>query len=361
MEMREEETGEQQLRLPFWDMAVTSSPPMYSEGEMVGVSAQMQRVFSLTRKMALSSSNVLITGESGTGKELVAVRIHKTSARGKRPFVAINCSAIPEHLLESELFGHKRGSFTGAQEARKGLFEEANGGTIFLDEIGDMPIALQSKLLRVIQERVITPVGENKSRPIDVRIISATHKDLPKLVGDNQFRLDLYYRLSVVPINLPPLRDRRGDIVMLAELLLRKICERNGCSQKRFSSMAMAKLHRQAWPGNVRELENAIERAVALSEHMVIEENEIGDCPWESTVESPTQRAAFELERGVQESQEELPVFSKLWTMDELEKAYIHYVLTHTSDQKDKAAKILGINRKTLYRKEVSYGLARTV
>jgi DNA-binding NtrC family response regulator len=307
--------------------------------KMSGKSPKIKEIFLLIEKMAKSTSNVLLMGESGTGKEMVAVAIHEKSDRNRKQFVAINCSSIPAQLLESELFGHKRGSFTGAQEARRGLFEEANGGTIFLDEIGDMPLELQSKLLRVIQEREITPVGENKPRSIDVRIIAATHKDLERMVNDGKFRQDLFYRLSVVPIRLPALRDRKEDIPLLAAHFLEKYCAKGKAPQKTFTAAALAKLIEQDWPGNVRELENSIERAVVLSDNHLIDEGEILDA------------------QTIERQKETVGVFAKLMTLEDMEKCYILYVLAHTGEQKDKAAKILGIDRKTLYRREVAYGL----
>jgi DNA-binding NtrC family response regulator len=310
-----------------------------SMSKMSGKSPKIKEVFVLIEKLAKSTSNVLLLGESGTGKEMVAVAIHEQSERNQKLFVAINCSSIPAQLLESELFGHKKGSFTGAQEARRGLFEEANGGTIFLDEIGDMPLELQSKLLRVIQEREITPVGENKPRPIDVRIIAATHKDLEQMVADGKFRQDLFYRLSVVPIRLPALRDRKEDIVLLAEHFLEKYCAKNRVAPKRFTAAAIDKLLEQDWPGNVRELENSIERAVVLSDTPVIDEGEILDA------------------QTIEKQKDTVGIFAKLMTLEEMEKCYILYVLAHTAEHKDKAAKILGIDRKTLYRREAAYGL----
>ncbi len=309
-----------------------------SMGKMSGRSARIREVFDLIEKMARSSCNVLLMGESGTGKEMVAVAIHEKSDRHDKRFVAINCSAIPASLLESELFGHKRGAFTGASESRKGLFEEANGGTIFLDEIGDMPFELQAKLLRVLQEREITPVGENRAKPIDVRIISATHKDLAQLVQADQFRQDLYYRLAVVPIQLPKLSERKEDIPLLAQHFLQKYCKETG-QEKKLSEAALTRLLEHSWPGNVRELENSIERAVALSDHDVIGESEILDA------------------QIIENQKATVGVFAKLLTLEEIEKCYIQYVLAHTRGQKDRASKILGINRKTLYRKEIVYGL----
>jgi DNA-binding NtrC family response regulator len=276
-------------------------------------------------------SNVLITGESGTGKEMVARAIHAQSSRGSFPFIAINCSTIPGNLLESELFGHKKGSFTGAIDSRKGLFEEAQGGTVFLDEIGDMPLDLQAKVLRVLQERQIKPVGENKAYNINFRILAATLRDLRVLVQEGKFREDLFYRLCVIPVQLPPLRERVEDIPLLAEHFIKKYCDLNHFALKMLSKSAMSKLIRLPWPGNVRELENTIERSVVLSDKNVIEEYEISTEEW--------------LKEGGP-----VDLFEKLPTLKELENTYIHYVLNHTGQKKEKASKILGIDRKTLYR-----------
>jgi DNA-binding NtrC family response regulator len=309
---------------------------------MIGKSPKIKQIFDLVQRVSRSVSNVLITGESGTGKEMVARAIHEQSPRAAMPFVAINCSAIPDHLLESELFGHKKGAFTGAQEARRGLFEEANKGTIFLDEIGDMPIHLQAKLLRVLQEREIRPVGENKSRPIDVRVVAATHKDLRSRVVEGKFREDLYYRLCVVPIQIPPLRDRREDIALFAEYFLKKYCSLNELPEKKFSQAALAKLIHEKWPGNVRELENTIERTVVLSDQKMIDANDI------------------QIEGRIEFQQNAQVLFSKLPTLSELERDYVQYVLSQTECSKEKAAHILGINRKTLYRKEHEHGILTT-
>lgn len=304
---------------------------------MISRSPKMHQIFSLIEAVSKSKANVLITGESGTGKEMVARAIHEQSSRSLKPFIAVNCSAIPEALLESELFGHKKGSFTGASENRQGLFEEANGGTIFLDEIGDMPFSLQVKLLRVIQERQIKLVGENKQKNIDVRIISATHQDLKKGIAALKFREDLYYRLCVIPIDLPPLRDRKEDIVVLAELFLSKYNEINNTPNKRFSSFALHNLSSMKWTGNVRELENTIERAVVLSQSDVI------DC------ESIRSEKGSEIEPRME------GMFAALPSLKELEDEYIKYVLTETKYKKGKAREILGIDRKTLYRKELKF------
>lgn len=236
-----------------------------SFAQLVGQSEAMQKVFDVVRKVADSKSNVLICGESGTGKELVARAIHYNSARSSLPFVAVNCSAVPETLLESELFGHMKGSFTGAISNKAGLFEIANGGTIFLDEIGDTTPTIQVKLLRVIQEREFRRVGGNQDIKVDVRIVAATNKDLEKAVADGSFREDLYYRLDVIPIRLPPLRMRTGDIPLLVTHFLERFSKESGKSKPVISSEAMHVLLEHEWRGNVRELENLIERVVAFS------------------------------------------------------------------------------------------------
>jgi len=233
-------------------------------GSVIGKSAGMKSVFELVQRVSQATANVLITGESGTGKEMVARAIHQSGPRANKPFIAINCTAIPENLLESELFGHAKGSFTGAIQRKRGLFEEAEGGTLFLDEIGDMNVALQSKLLRVIQERKVRAVGDNITKDVDVRIIAATHKDLKLAMKEGRFRDDLYYRLSVIPIVIPPLRHRPEDIPLLAEHFLKKYAATNNVKVKGFTKRAIAKLLGLKWEGNVRELENFVERAVVL-------------------------------------------------------------------------------------------------
>lgn len=311
----------------------------WAMGNVIGKSAGMKAVFDLVARVSQATANVLITGESGTGKEMVARAIHQSGPRANKPFVAINCTAIPETLLESELFGHAKGSFTGAIQRKRGLFEEAEGGTLFLDEIGDMNVSLQSKLLRVIQEKKVRPVGDNIARDVDVRIIAATHKDLKAAIKEGNFREDLYYRLSVIPIVIPPLRSRKEDIPLLAEHFLKKYAATNGMKVKGFTKRAMAKLMGLRWEGNVRELENVVERAVVLSTSALIDENEI---PSPETA-SPDQ--FFSSATG------DFP------TLTQLEDRYIRVVLEKTGGRKDKAAQILGINRRTLYRKEREYGL----
>lgn len=307
--------------------------------DMLGKSAPMKAVFDLITRVSGSTANVLVTGESGTGKEMVARAIHSLGPRASKPFVAINCTAIPETLLESELFGHAKGSFTGAIGKKKGLIEEANGGTLFLDEIGDMSPPLQAKLLRVIQERKIRPVGDNTSYDVDVRIIAATHKDLKAAIREGRFREDLYYRLSVIPVAIPPLRERTEDIPLLAEHFLRKYAAANGQGKiEGFTKAAMAKLMTLRWEGNVRELENIVERAIVLCPSNFID---VGDIP---DPESASPEALVGQVSG------DFP------SLAELEKRYIKLVLQKSSGRKDKAAEMLGINRRTLYRKEREYG-----
>ncbi len=308
-------------------------------GQFLGKSLAMRQVFDLVERVSKVSANVLITGESGTGKERVARAIHELGPRAQKPFVAINCTAIPETLLESELFGHAKGSFTGAIARKRGLFEEADGGTLFLDEIGDLNVSLQAKLLRVIQEKKIRPVGDNITRDVDVRIIAATHKDLKAAIKSGLFREDLFYRLSVIPIVIPPLRDRPEDIPLLAEHFLRRTAAANRVQVRGFTPSAMSQLMRMRWEGNVRELENLVERLVVLSEGPLIEENDI------------PRQSELTTEGFFVAATHDLP------TVDQLEARYLRLVLEKTGGKKDKAAQILGINRRTLYRKEREYGL----
>jgi len=246
-----------------------------SFAQLVGQSEAMEKVFDVVRKVADSKSNVLICGESGTGKELVARAIHYNSARSALPFVAVNCSAVPETLLESELFGHMKGSFTGAISNKAGLFEIADGGTIFLDEIGDTTPTIQVKLLRVIQEREFRRVGGNQDVKVDVRVVAATNKDLEKAVADGSFREDLYYRLDVIPIRLPPLRMRAGDIPLLVNHFLERFSKESGKPKPVISPEAMHVLLGHEWRGNVRELENLLERVVAFSTEGPVTEAEV--------------------------------------------------------------------------------------
>src|ERR1700736_6684603 len=300
----------------------------YSDRLMIGDSPKMQRVIDLVARVADSQANVLIRGESGTGKEMVARLIHGNSPRKDGPFVAINCAALPETLLESELFGIERGVATGV-DARPGKFELAKGGTIFLDEIGDIPLALQAKLLRVLQEREIEKLAGRRRIPIDVRILSATHRSLEEMIETNLFRQDLYYRLRVVEIVLPPLRDRKEDIPKLVRFFLDKYGKREGLRDVRITQDALQKLMRYPFAGTVRELENLIEGALALTTDPVIDSGDL------LMAEGPSAVTGAELSAD----------FPKL---NELERRYVARVLAFTGGNMSKAARILGIARKTL-------------
>jgi DNA-binding NtrC family response regulator len=304
-----------------------------SFGDLIGASPAMREIFALIKKISGSRSSVLVTGESGTGKEVVARTIHFTGARADRPFIPINCTAMPEGLLESELFGHARGAFTGAHTAKSGLFEEADGGTLFLDEIGDMPPVLQGKLLRVLQDREIRPVGTNKSVKVDVRIITATNRDLKHEIDEGRFRTDLYYRLNVIPIHIPPLRERPEDVPELARAFARK----HGGPTASISPQAVSLLTRLPWEGNARELENAIERALALSGG---EKVDLQNLPF-SGGEMPVHEEKSLLDLAVEQ---------KL-TLRELGDLYVDRVLESVGGNKVHAARVLGINRRTLYRR----------
>jgi len=303
----------------------------YNDRLMVGDSPKMQRVIDLVARVADSQANVLIRGESGTGKEMVARLIHGNSPRKDGPFVTINCAALPETLLESELFGIERGVATGV-EARPGKFELAKGGTVFLDEVGDIPLALQAKLLRVLQEREVEKLGGRRRIPIDVRILSATHRGLEDMIESGEFRLDLYYRLKVVEISLPPLRERKDDIPKLVRFFLDKYGKREGLKDVRITQEALQNLMRYPFPGNVRELENLIEGALALTTDPVIDP---GDLLLPATPESGDAGA----------------LSGDMPSLEELESRYIARVLAHTNGNMSAAAKILGIDRKTLYRR----------
>jgi len=249
-----------------------------SFGELVGSSVEMRRVYAILERLALTDATVLVQGETGTGKDVLARSLHAASRRADRPFVAVDCGAIPEHLVESELFGHVKGAFTGATADRRGVFEEADGGTLFLDEIGEMPLALQPKLLRAIESRSIRRVGGTGARTVDVRIIAATNRSLASSINDGSFREDLYYRLAVVPIELPPLRARREDIPALVEHLIGQVCADNDRRPKRVAASAMTLVMQHDWPGNVRELKNVVERlAILTGDAEVITEADVGD------------------------------------------------------------------------------------
>lgn len=310
-----------------------------SESGIIAHSPRFVEVLELARRVAASSANVLITGESGTGKEVVARLIHDLSARQRRTFVPINCSAIPEPLLESELFGYARGAFTGAISSRQGLFEEADGGTLFLDEIGDLDLHLQAKLLRVLQEKKVKRVGENHYRPLNVRIVSATHNDLEGDVQEKRFREDLYFRLKVVSLKIPPLRDRREDILPLAQHFLEKFRLKYQMPAKFWGRDVEEFLVSRPWVGNVRELENTVERAVVLTAG-----NEISVKVLEEDFHVKEGGLDQIFERLYQSQ-------GRLLSLEELNKAYIDFVLKTNRGAREKSSRDLGIDRKTLYRK----------
>jgi DNA-binding NtrC family response regulator len=322
----------------------------------------MQRIFRLVSKVALTDSTVLITGESGTGKELIARSIHLQSRRATGPFVPVNVGAIPETLVESELFGHTRGAFSGAAADRTGLIEEADNGTLFLDEIGEMPLAAQVKLLRTLENNEVRRLGENQARHVDVRVVAATHRDLPEEIARGGFREDLYYRLNVVHIDLPPLRDRREDIGLLASYFLERAAARAGRDGFQFSNEARALLERYDYPGNVRELENAVEHAVAVAEGTTILPS---DLP--ATVTTPrllpreaspdgAPRAARTAPRPRAQDEGERDG----WSLADVEREHIRLVLRRHRGNSTTAAQQLGISRTTLWRKLREYGLKRT-
>ena len=356
------------IGIPFRD-GVQPEPAEKAFG-IIGQSASMQHLFNMIRRVAPISASVLITGESGTGKELVARAIHKSGTRKGGPFVAINCAAIPENLLESELFGHVKGSFTGAVNNKRGLFAEANGGTVFLDEIGDMSLYLQAKLLRVLQEKKIRPVGSNVDEDVDVRVVSATHRDLKSMIHEGTFREDLYYRLSVIPISIPPLRERVEDIALLANFFMRKLAETGGIKAQGFTEAALDYMKQHSWKGNVRQLENFVERAAVLTESDWIDEDQARTILDDKSQAEEDAEAALVAADARQEAQNpvdhhELARSSaeqhgepgQMPSLRDLEKQHLMYVLEKVNWKKEKAAEILGISRKTLYRKEIEYGL----
>jgi DNA-binding NtrC family response regulator len=305
-------------------------------GGLIGSSESMRSIQKTIGMLADSNATVLISGETGTGKELVARAIHDHGHRGGKPFVPVNCAAIPSELMESELFGHVRGAFTGAVSDRKGAFREAEHGTLFLDEIGDMDIAMQAKILRALQERVVTPIG-GKPIPVDVRVIAATHRDLKQRVRDGSFREDLFYRLHVVPIHLPTLRERIADIVPLAEYFLAR-----AGGAKRLAPDAAARLIRHAWPGNVRELKNAIERAAVLVR---------GDIVNSADLDFIDENRAT-IESAIEWPDEDLPSATA-----RLEEMLIRRALARSAGNRAEAARVLGIHRQLLYTKMKRYGL----
>jgi DNA-binding NtrC family response regulator len=314
--------------------------------QLVGRSPAMLEVYKLVAKVAQGRSTVLLEGESGTGKELIAKAIHGNSARRDKPFVPVNCAALPDTLLESEMFGHEKGAFTGAVGAKAGLFEAANGGTLFLDEIGDLGAALQVKLLRVMQDQEVRRVGGTTSVKVDVRVIAATNRDLAVLVKEGKFRDDLYYRLNVVRILLPSLAERREDIPTLAEHFLRKCAGNTKNRVKGFLPETMALLTGYRWPGNVRELENAIERAVSLSHGPLLVPDDLPEVIKHAEADAIGAAEASGRDSGA------------LLTLEEVEKRHLVKVLKEAKGNKVRAAKILGIDRRTLYRMAERFGIA---
>lgn len=307
------------------------------DDDLLGDSPAMVRIKQQIARLADIDTSVLISGESGTGKELVARALHRQSRRREHAFIAVNCAALPENLLESELFGHIRGAFTDAREARKGLFVEASGGTLLLDEIAELPLALQPKLLRVLEDHRVRPLGGSQEIECDVRVLAASHRNLEDAVAEGSFRSDLYYRLNVIELELPPLRDRGNDILLLAQNFIQKLAERFNKSVTGLAQPAAACLLAYHWPGNVRELRNVIERALALSlhSHLTVE-----DLP--EQIGHPA--ANLPLPTGILAEGQILP-------LEEVERRYIHYALERLDGNRSLVARLLGVDRKTLYRK----------
>jgi two-component system response regulator HydG len=305
-------------------------------GEMLGESVPMQHLYDQMKRVSSSDASVLITGESGTGKELVARSIHKLSNRAAHPFVAVNCAALSETLLESELFGHVRGAFTDARSERKGLFMEAEGGTLLLDEMGDMPMSMQVKLLRALEEGRVRAVGSDEETQFDVRVLTATHRDLETAVEEGRFRQDLYYRINVIQLHLPPLRSRGVDILMIASHYIEQFALSSGKEVTGITETAAEKLLAYSWPGNVRELRNVMERALALTRYDSVTIEDLPD-----KIRDHRGGTVF---IGGDDPTELVP-------LEEIEKRYIEHVLQAVDQNRTQAARILGLDRKTLYRK----------
>jgi DNA-binding NtrC family response regulator len=310
----------------------------YRSADIIGNSEAMQKVFDLVNKVAATNVSVLVLGETGTGKELVARAIHAASGRADKPFLAVNCGALPESLLESELFGHIKGSFTGAVSDKRGLLRSVEGGTLFLDEIGDMPLPLQVKLLRALQEHEVTPVGSPMPQRFDARIIAATHKDLENEVAEGRFREDLFYRLNVMEIKVPPLRERRDDIPLLVKHFIARSAKGQNSSPKSVNREAMSAIVNHSWPGNVRELENAIERAFILGDD-----------------EIKVEALPAKLQAATNGSYEIRDMEGFRMTLEEMERRYVIEILRASDGDKAKAANILGVDLSTLYRKLKRY------
>jgi DNA-binding NtrC family response regulator len=328
------------------DAPVEFEPPVHG---MIGSCPQMMELFRRIRKVALTNSTVLINGESGTGKELVARAIHNLSNRRAQEMISVNCAAIPENLIESELFGHEKGAFTGATATRTGLVEAANGSTLFLDEIGELPLEAQARLLRVLQESEIRKVGSVQSKKVDVRLVVATHRDLKQLVVDGHFREDLYYRINVMTLLIPPLRDRGDDILELGEAILQRTCKRLKTKMLSLSEGARRAIFNYGWPGNVRELENAIERAVVLAEELEISEELLAIDDEERPMS--TRKPELQNLQSAPEPTEELS----------LEDYFQRFVIEHQDAMNEtQLAKKLGISRKCLWERRQRFGIPRT-
>ncbi len=325
------------------------------ESGIVGSSKVMQEVFKTVAKVARSSITVLITGESGTGKEVIARAIHNYSDRRSKPFVAVNCAALPANLLEAELFGYEKGAFTGAVSSKKGLFEQANGGTIFLDEIGELPLPLQAKLLRVLQEKEIRPIGSERSRKIDVRVIAATNRNLEEEVKKGTFREDLYFRLNIVKIELPPLRERKEDIVPLAHHFIKRFSKEFKLPPKELSADAVKFLLSYHFPGNVRELENMILRAMVLSPSNLITAEDLKRQAYQEAPSLESLIREFVLKVFTVEQKEKNNLYDIV--VKAAERAVISEVLKRCNFNQVKAAKVLGIHRNTLRRKIKELGI----
>ena len=311
--------------------------------ELLGKSAAMRAVLEIIDRVAATDATVAVTGETGTGKELVARAIHRRSKRASGPLVAINCAAMPEALLESELFGHVKGAFTDARGNRPGLFVQASGGTLFLDEIGELPLGLQAKLLRALQERKVRPLGGDHEVGFDVRLVTATNRDLARAIDEHAFREDLYYRISVVPLALPPLRARGGDVLLLAQRFLTDTARRFDKPVTGFTPAAAERLASYDWPGNVRELANAIERAVALAR---FDSLTVEDLPERIRAHAPAALTVGGTDPA------------SLTSLEEVERRYILHVLATVGGSRSQASAILGLDRKTLYRRLKAYGIS---
>jgi transcriptional regulator with GAF, ATPase, and Fis domain len=296
-------------------------------GDLIGSAPAMQEIYRKVQKVASTDISVLITGETGTGKELIAREVHRRSGRAKGPFVTINCGAIPENLLESELFGHVRGAFTGAVANKQGKFHAADRGTLFLDEIGELPLQLQVKLLRVLQDRAVTRVGENRSEPVDIRVLAATNRDLEAEIKGNRFREDLYYRLNVVNIHLPPLRERGDDVLVIAKYFLQRMAEEFGGTAKGLSPNAAIAVRKFGWPGNIRQLENHIKKAVVLADKALLGPEDLG--------------------LGDGSLPEILPLAD---AKDKFQREYINHVLELNNGNRTKTARDLGVDPRTIFR-----------